>query len=258
MSSAFHALVRKDLLLFLQDRRALILNLLAPILIAGFFGFLFGGTGASKPSRIPIAISDLDRSPLSQQVVAGLQADDALSVQLLDPEPAAELVRKGKLRAALQLPKGFAEQGRPRDVRCRQQARAAHRPRPLAAGRARPLARPAHPAGHAGAQPGRLRAAGQDLRRSARTGSRRQRPARGPARRPAGDVRQHRPRAGAAGSRRRQRSGRRPQPAVQLARRRGRGGEPPGRLQRLCPCLCRHGRAVHPDAGHRVRRRGCC
>lgn len=110
MSSAFHALVRKDLLLFLQDRRALILNLLAPILIAGFFGFLFGGSGAGKPSRIPIAISDLDRSPLSQKVVAGLQADEALSVQVLDAAPAAELVRKGKLQGALQLPKGFGEQ----------------------------------------------------------------------------------------------------------------------------------------------------
>jgi len=110
MNLAFTALVRKDLLLFLQDRRALLLNLLAPILIAGFFGFLFGGSGASKPSRIGIAISDLDRSALSQRVVAGLQADDALTVELLDPEAAAELVRKGKLRAALQLPQGFGDQ----------------------------------------------------------------------------------------------------------------------------------------------------
>lgn len=109
--NAFLALVRKDLLLFVQDRRALLLNLLAPILIAGFFGFLFGGSGsAGKPSRLPVAISDLDRSPLSQQIVAGLQADEALAVQLMDPEAAAELVRKGKLRAAVQLPAGFGEQ----------------------------------------------------------------------------------------------------------------------------------------------------
>lgn len=108
--TAFNALLRKDLLLFLQDRRALLLNLLAPILIAGFFGFLFGGSGASKPSRLPVAISDGDRSPLSQKIAAGLQADEALAVQILEPEPAAELVRKGKLRAAVQLPPGFGEQ----------------------------------------------------------------------------------------------------------------------------------------------------
>jgi ABC-2 type transport system permease protein len=108
--TAFLALLRKDLLLFLQDRRALLLNLLAPILIAGFFGFLFGGSGDSKPSRLPVAISDGDRSPLSQKIVAGLQADEALAVQILEPEPAAELVRKGKLHAAVQLPPGFGEQ----------------------------------------------------------------------------------------------------------------------------------------------------
>lgn len=108
--TAFQALVRKDLLLFLQDRRALLLNLLAPVLIAGFFGFLFGGSGASKPSRLPVAISDADRSPLSQRIVAGLQADEALAVQLLAPEEAAEQVRRGKLRAAVQLPLGFGEQ----------------------------------------------------------------------------------------------------------------------------------------------------
>jgi ABC-2 type transport system permease protein len=106
--NAFYALVRKDLLLFLQDRRALILNLLAPILIAGFFGFLFGsGNAGAKPTKMAIAVSDLDRSALSAKVIAGLQADDALAVQLLPPDEAEQLVRRGKLKAALQLPKDF-------------------------------------------------------------------------------------------------------------------------------------------------------
>ena len=39
---AFRALVRKDLILFLSDRRALLVNLALPILIATFFGYLFG------------------------------------------------------------------------------------------------------------------------------------------------------------------------------------------------------------------------
>lgn len=109
--NAFIALVHKDLILFLQDRRALLLNLLAPILIAAFFGFLFGGGGGGgKPSRLPVAISDADRSPLSQAVVAALQADEALAVQLLPPDEAAARVREGKLRAAVLLPAGFGEQ----------------------------------------------------------------------------------------------------------------------------------------------------
>ena len=45
------ALVRKDLILFLSDRRALLVNLLLPILIASFFGYLFGGAGDAPAGR---------------------------------------------------------------------------------------------------------------------------------------------------------------------------------------------------------------
>ncbi len=111
MSPAFFALVRKDLRLFLQDRRALLLNLLAPVLIAAFFGSLFGGSGsAGKPSRIPVAVTDLDGSPSSAKVLAGLQAHANLSVQVLPAEQAAAQVRKGELRAAITLPAGFGAQ----------------------------------------------------------------------------------------------------------------------------------------------------
>ncbi len=108
---AFLALLGKDLLLFLRDRRALLLNLLAPVLIAAFFGYLFGGSGAGgKSAPLPIAVSDLDRSALSAKIVAGLSADPALAVQLLAPEAAAQQVRQGKLRAAVVLPAGLGAQ----------------------------------------------------------------------------------------------------------------------------------------------------
>lgn len=110
--NAFLALVVKDLLLFAQDRRALLLNLLAPVLIAAFFGYLFGGSGqAAKPARVPIAVVNLDGdAPLTRQIVAGLQADESLSVQLLDTAAAAAQVREGKLRVAVQFPAGFGVQ----------------------------------------------------------------------------------------------------------------------------------------------------
>ena len=65
--------MRKDLCLFLQDRRALLLNLLAPVLIAAFFGSLFGGSGSAGtgPSRIPVAVTDLDGSPAQQRQGGG-------------------------------------------------------------------------------------------------------------------------------------------------------------------------------------------
>jgi len=110
MNPAFMALLRKDLRLFLQDRRALLLNLLAPILIAAFFGSVFGGSGGGKPSRIPVAVTDLDASPSSAKVLAGLQANASLDVRVLPQAEAAQLVRQGKLRAAIALPQGFGAQ----------------------------------------------------------------------------------------------------------------------------------------------------
>lgn len=111
--NAFIALVRKDLALFLQDRRALLLNLLAPVLIGAFFGFLFGGGGNAERSRIEIAVVDLDHSPTSQRIAAGLQADPALRVQRLDPAGAEQAVRAGRLSAAIELPPGFGRQAGP-------------------------------------------------------------------------------------------------------------------------------------------------
>ena len=43
--TAFRALVRKDIALFLRDRRALVVSVLTPIVVAAFFGFLFAGPG---------------------------------------------------------------------------------------------------------------------------------------------------------------------------------------------------------------------
>jgi hypothetical protein len=112
LMNAFLALVHKDLLLFVQDRRALLLNLLAPVLIAAFFGYLFGGSGsASKAAPLPIAVVNLDgEAALTRRVIEGLRADEALAVELLDAEAAAERVRKGQLRAAVQFPAGFGAQ----------------------------------------------------------------------------------------------------------------------------------------------------
>ncbi len=45
MTTAFRALVRKDLQIFFSDRRAVLMSVVAPIVIASFFGYIFGGQG---------------------------------------------------------------------------------------------------------------------------------------------------------------------------------------------------------------------
>jgi ABC-2 type transport system permease protein len=106
--NALIALVRKDLVLYFSNRRAVVLGILAPILIAAFFGSLFGSHSAV--SSIPIAVADLDHSALSAQVLAALRADPALKVVEATPQQGLAQVQNGSLRAAITLPAGFGAQ----------------------------------------------------------------------------------------------------------------------------------------------------
>jgi ABC-2 type transport system permease protein len=107
--TAFRALVRKDLALFVRDRRALVVSVLTPIVVAAFFGFLFGGTGAggNPISRMRVGITDLDGSALTKAVVESLTQDTSLDIQMLPEDQARQLVKSGKLRAAMVFPAGF-------------------------------------------------------------------------------------------------------------------------------------------------------
>jgi ABC-2 type transport system permease protein len=108
---ALLALVRAELKLHFSNRRALLMSIVAPILIAAFFGSLFGS--GSKMAGIPIGVVDLDHSPLSQRVVAALQGEASLKTTAGTETEQAELlaqVRAGKLRAVAILPAGLGQQ----------------------------------------------------------------------------------------------------------------------------------------------------
>lgn len=106
--NALLALVRAEIKLHFSNRRAVLMSIVAPILIAAFFGSLFGGT--SKPAGIAVGVVDLDHSPLSQRVVAALQAEAALKTTVTDAADALDQVRAGKLRAVAILPQGLGRQ----------------------------------------------------------------------------------------------------------------------------------------------------
>jgi len=107
--SAFTALVRKDVRIYLSNRRALLLSLVAPILISAFMGAVLGG-GPSKPAAIPIGVVDLDQSTISKKIVADLARDTTLAVRELPKAQAIALVREGKINAAAVIPQGFGQQ----------------------------------------------------------------------------------------------------------------------------------------------------
>jgi ABC-2 type transport system permease protein len=102
------AMVRKDLLLFFTDRRAVIMSFAAPIAIASFFGFIFRSS-EPKVSRLPIRVVDQDGSSVSRAVVQGLAGDATLEVQGGTPEEAREAVRRGRTTVAVLIPRGFGD-----------------------------------------------------------------------------------------------------------------------------------------------------
>jgi ABC-2 type transport system permease protein len=103
----FFALVRKDLILFLSDRRALIMSLVLPIVIAAFFGSLFGGS--AKGSAIEVALVQQDSSEAGAKIAAGLKADPNLRITPMALADAQRAVRKGEQKVAIVLPAGFGE-----------------------------------------------------------------------------------------------------------------------------------------------------
>src|ERR1700685_4333323 len=110
-TTSIWALIRNDVRLYFSDRRAVIVGAVVPILIAAFFGYIFGGSGQSEnQGKIPIAVVDEDQSSVSRAITGDLAADPLLQVSALDRAAAREQVKSGKQNAAAVFPPGFGEQ----------------------------------------------------------------------------------------------------------------------------------------------------
>lgn len=104
----FLALIRKDLKLFFNDRRAVIVSMLVPIVLGSFFGYLFGGQGGNaETSKVVVLLIDQDGSDTSRGLVAQLAGDKTLDVKPSTLEAARDTVRKGKATAAIVIPQNF-------------------------------------------------------------------------------------------------------------------------------------------------------
>jgi len=107
MSRAFLALVLKDLKIYVSDPRAVIFSILAPILIASFFGYIFAGEGREEVGRVKVLLADRDGSAISKELASRLAADPALDIETSAPERLREAVRRGRAAVAIDLPPGF-------------------------------------------------------------------------------------------------------------------------------------------------------
>jgi len=105
----FFALVRKDLILFLSDRRAMLINLVLPIALATFFGYLFGGAGPAKTGAIDVALVQQDTGEVGRKIGAALKLDPNLRLTEMTLDAARAAVGKGSQKAAIVIPAGFGE-----------------------------------------------------------------------------------------------------------------------------------------------------
>ena len=110
MMTSFLALVRKDILLFIMDRRAMIFAFAVPITIASFFGYIFNGNNNQQDAgRIPVLFVDQDESAVSREILKQLTGQKTLDVKATDAVAAREAVRRGKATVAVIIPKDFGQ-----------------------------------------------------------------------------------------------------------------------------------------------------
>jgi ABC-2 type transport system permease protein len=104
---AIRALIRNDLRIYMTDRRAMIIGVLVPILIAAFFGYVFGSNDSAEAGKIPVAIVDEDQSAVSHAIAADFAKEPLVLVQMLNRAQAEQAVRAGKIQVAAVIPRDF-------------------------------------------------------------------------------------------------------------------------------------------------------
>ena len=117
MKNIYH-LVIKDINRFLNDRRAVILTFIVPIILIIIFGNIFGGSGGvrgkaeillvneSKSVVAKLLESKLDSSK-ALRTVKTYTAENGKDTLMFDEETAKEWVRTGRISAAVVMPKDF-------------------------------------------------------------------------------------------------------------------------------------------------------
>ena len=102
----FAALVRKDLRVFMSDKRSVILAFVAPLVLASVFASMTSGA-ADGGSKIPVLVADDDQGTLTRKVVAALSADPNLAVSETTTSEARGRVHAGEANVAVLIPRGF-------------------------------------------------------------------------------------------------------------------------------------------------------
>ena len=109
MLSVIGHVARKETRQILRDRRTLVLLLAMPIVLT----FLFGkAMGTGELRQIPSVILNEDGSPESNAIVTAFSTYDEIRIQgeVETLKEAQDLLARGKIKAAIVIPRGFMQQ----------------------------------------------------------------------------------------------------------------------------------------------------
>ena len=102
-------LVRKDLRIFVADRRSMIISFSIPIILACFIGFLMSQGSSGEPKKVSMSVVDQDKSTFSRAFVAKLQKSDSVKITEDDEKTATSMVRHGDIAIAVVIPPDFGK-----------------------------------------------------------------------------------------------------------------------------------------------------
>jgi len=103
-------LLKKDFIIYLKDKRAVLLSIVLPAITTGFFGYVFGSNAGTQDPTLEIAAVIEDSHALSQSLLQALQEDNTLHVTILSRTEAENQIQNNKIPSAIIIPAGFGEQ----------------------------------------------------------------------------------------------------------------------------------------------------
>jgi ABC-2 type transport system permease protein len=102
-------LVRKDLRIYVADRKSVMISFMTPVILACFVGFLMTQGSSGEPKKVPIYVVDQDHSDFSKAMVEKLKRSDTFEVTESNEVVATSKVKGGTVPLAIVITPEFGK-----------------------------------------------------------------------------------------------------------------------------------------------------
>jgi ABC-type Na+ efflux pump permease subunit len=106
-----YKIFKKDIKLFFQDKKSLLISFLLPLILISLLGFIFKNDDGNKQNYNPIKllICDLDSSLLTKKLIGALSSSKNLEIIPAKYNVSIDLINKGKQNGVLIFCSGFQD-----------------------------------------------------------------------------------------------------------------------------------------------------